>query len=280
MRHGHGGGGAPTLELILIGLAALAVLVYASGMLTSRRQGRAWSTDRLGLWTLGIAAATATVVGPLPEAAQGDFVRHMAAHLSAGMLAPLLLVLAAPVTLALRTLHVTPARRISRLLRSAPVRFIAHPVTAGILSAGGLWLIYLTPIFEMMQAIPVLHVLVQGHLLLSGYIFTAAIIGRDPAPHAPRWVLKAVVLVLAMASHAVLAKHLYAHPPTGVPIGQAHDGALLMYYGGAAIEVAIVVIFCAQWYRAAGRRLAPRSADAPHTGDAHRTAPATMASAK
>ncbi|WP_309068790.1 cytochrome c oxidase assembly protein, partial [Microbacterium sp.] len=103
--HGHGGGGgAGTLDLVLLGLAVLAVVVYASGMVTSRRQGRAWSTDRLGLWTVGIAAATATVVGDLAEKAHDDFVAHMGAHLAAGMLAPLLLVLAAPVTLALRTL--------------------------------------------------------------------------------------------------------------------------------------------------------------------------------
>lgn len=263
MTHAHGGGGAATLDLLLLGLAALAIAAYASGMVTTRRRGRSWSTDRLGLWTLGIVAATATVVGPMADAARGDFVRHMAAHLSVGMLAPLLLVLAAPVTLALRTLHVTPARRISRLLRSAPARVITHPVTAGLLSAGGLWVIYLTPVFETMQAIPLLHVLVQGHLLVSGYLFTAAIIGQDPSPHAPRQVLRAVMLVLTMASHAVLAKQLYAHPPAGVPASEAQDGALLMYYGGAAIEVAIVIIFCARWYRAAGRRLSRRAAGAP-----------------
>ncbi|WP_203138845.1 cytochrome c oxidase assembly protein [Microbacterium sp. JZ31] len=260
--HGHGGGGgAGTLDLILLGLAALAVVAYASGMVTSRRQGRAWPTDRLGLWAVGIAAAAATVVGPLAEKAHDDFMTHMAAHLSGGMIAPLLLVLAAPVTLALRTLHVTPARRISRLLRSAPARFIAHPVTAGVLSAGGLWVLYLTPLFEAMQAIPLLHVIVQAHLLITGYIFTAAIIGLDPAPHAPSRMLRAVVLVLSMASHAVLAKYLYANPPAGVAVPAAHDGAQLMYYGGALIEVVIVIIFCAQWYRETGRRLAPRDAE-------------------
>ncbi|WP_344004911.1 cytochrome c oxidase assembly protein [Microbacterium paludicola] len=238
---------------MLLGIAALTVVAYASGVLMSRRQGRAWSTDRLGLWALGIAVATPTVVGDLAERARDDFVAHMGAHLAAGMLAPLLLVLAAPVTLALRTLHVTPARRLSRLLRSAPVRFIAHPITAAILSSGGLWLIYLTPIFPAMQASFLVHVLVQGHLLVAGFVFTSAVIGADPSPHPPRWLMISIVLVLSMASHAVLAKYLYAYPPSGVPIAAAQQGAQLMYYAGAAIEAVIVVIFCAQWYRAAGR---------------------------
>jgi hypothetical protein len=95
----------------------------------------------------------------------------------------------------------------------------------------------------------------NAHLLFAGYLFTAAVIGLDPAPHRPSRVVTAVVLVLAMASHSILAKYLYANPPGAVPMAQAQDGAQLMYYAGAWIEAAIIVIFCAQWYRAAGRRV-------------------------
>jgi putative membrane protein len=253
---GHAGAhaGAPTLDGVLLAIALLAVAVYAIGALASRRRGRAWPAHRVLLWSGGIAAATATVVGPLAEAAHGDFVAHMWAHLLGGMLAPLLLVLSAPVTLALRTLHATPARRISRLLRSAPARVVAHPVTAGVLSAGGLWAVYLTPVLDVMMAVPLAHVLLQAHLLVAGYLFTAAVIGLDPAPHAPRRVLVAVVLLLSMASHAVLSKYLYAHPPASLAAASVREGAQLMYYAGAWVEAVIVVIFCARWYVAAGRR--------------------------
>ena len=251
--HVHGGG--IPLDVILVSFLAIAMIVYLSGVVSSHLRGRPWPLVRLGFWTAGIALAAAAVIGPLADAAHESFVAHMWAHLFSGMLAPLLLVLAAPVTLALRTLDVTPARRLSRLLRSAPARLVAHPISAAVLSAGGLWLIYATPVFEAMQTIRISHLFVHAHLLVAGYLFTAAVIGIDPRPHPPSRAVSVIVLVLVMASHGILAKYLYAHPPIGVPVADAHEGAQLMYYLGAWVEGAIIVIFCTQWYRAAGQRL-------------------------
>ncbi|GAA2170348.1 cytochrome c oxidase assembly protein [Agrococcus versicolor] len=217
---------------------------------------------RLVLWIAGVVAATATMVGPLAAAAHEGFVAHMWAHLLAGMLAPLLLVLSAPVTLALRTLEVVPARRVSRVLRSGPARFVAHPITAAALNVGGLWLLYATPLFAWMQASMLVHVAVHVHLLAAGFLFTAAVVGIGPRPHPPSRVLVAVVLMLAMAAHGILAKHLWASPPALVDPADARAGAELMYTAGAWIEAAIAALFCAQWYRASGRRLR-RTSPAP-----------------
>jgi putative membrane protein len=251
--HEHGDGLSP--DALLLTLAGGAVLVYVIGVRMGARRGRTWPASRILLWVAGIGVAAASVVGPLAEAAHTGFVAHMWAHLLGGMVAPLLLVLAAPVTLALRSLAPTPARRLSRILHTAPARVVAHPVTAAVLSAGGLWAIYLTPFFASMRGVPLVHVLVHAHLLVAGYLFTAAIIGLDPAPHPPPRALVATVLVLAIASHGILAKYLYAHPPAGAGVGDVQQGAQLMYYGGAWVEAVLIVIFCARWYRAAGRRL-------------------------
>lgn len=251
--HAHGGG--TSLDIILMFIAAIAMVVYISGVVSSHLRGRPWPLFRLVFWTAGIALAAAAVIGPLADAAHESFAAHMWAHLLSGMLAPLLLVLAAPVTLALRTLDVTPARRLSRLLRSAPARLVAHPISAAVLSAGGLWLIYVTPVFEAMQTNRISHLFVHGHLLFAGYLFAAAIISIDPRPHPPSRAVSIIVLVAVMASHGILAKYLFTHPPIDVPAADAQEGAQLMYYLGACVEGAIIVIFCAQWYRAAGQRL-------------------------
>ncbi|WP_291037382.1 cytochrome c oxidase assembly protein [Herbiconiux sp.] len=261
--HVHGGGNA--LEITLVLIAALTVVVYTGAAVASRRRGRPWPLHRVVLWSCGVALGTASVAGPLAAAAHASFVAHMWGHLLAGMLAPVLLVLAAPVTLALRTLDVVPARRLSRLLRSRPARFVAHPVTAAVLSVGGLWVLYATPLLERMQGDPLLHLVVQAHVLVAGCLFTAAVIGLDPRPHAPSRVLVAVVLVLATAAHGILAKHLYASPPSSVALADAREGAQLMYYAGAWIEAVVIVVFCAEWYRAGGRglRASARTASIP-----------------
>ncbi|MRG60260.1 cytochrome c oxidase assembly protein [Agromyces sp. CFH 90414] len=250
------------MELIVVAAAASAIAAYATGVVVSRRRGRPWPWPRPALWTAGVVLAAISAAGPLASAAEASFVAHMWAHLLGGMLAPLLLVLAAPVTLALRTLHVTPARRLSRLLRSGPARFVAHPVTALALSSGGLWLIYRTPVFEAMHADPLLRLVVHAHLLVAGCLFTAAIVGLDPRPHPSRRTLLAIVLVIAVASHGILAKHLAADPPAAVPADDAQAGAQLMYSLGGWVEAAVILVFCAQWYRAAGRRRASAPADA------------------
>ncbi|NQX03659.1 cytochrome c oxidase assembly protein [Rathayibacter sp. VKM Ac-2856] len=251
--HAHGAGVG--LEPILLLLAAAAVLAYVGAVEVSRRRGRSWPLHRVVLWTGGVACAAVAAVDPLADAARTSFTAHMGAHLLAGMLAPILLVLAAPVTLALRTLSTIPARRLSRLLRSAPARVLAHPITATVLSAGGLWLIHRTPVLEAMHGAPLLHALLIAHFLLAGCLVTAAIIGIDPRPHPPARVTQAVALVVAMASHAILAKQLYATPPAVFAPADVRAGAELMYTAGAWLEAVVVIVFCAQWYRAAGRRL-------------------------
>jgi putative membrane protein len=203
----------------------------------------------------------AALVGPLAERAHDDFTAHMAAHVVLGMLAPLLLVVAAPVTLVLRVLPTARARPVARALAARPVAVLTHPLTAALLDVGGLWLLYRTPLHAAAMAEPWLHLAVSAHVLAAGYLFTFAVLGRpDPAPHRAPVAWRVGVLVAATAAHNVLAKVLYAYPPPGVPAGQARQASELMYYGGAPVEIVVVVLVCRAWLgRAAGERSARRT---------------------
>jgi putative membrane protein len=254
--HDHGGGAAGgVVDAVLALPLALALIAYGGGMVLQRRRGTPWPLHRGILWFAGVVAVAAGSIGPLASAAPSDFAVHMRSHLLVGMIAPLLLVTAAPVTLALRCLHVDVARRVSRLLRSRPARFVSMPIVAAVLNVGGLWILYGTPVFAAMQQNALLHLAVMVHVLAAGSLFTASIIPIDPAPHRAGFPLRAVVLVAALAGHGILAKVLYANPPAGVDASAAREGALLMYYGGDVVDAVIIVVLCAQWYRHAGRRL-------------------------
>jgi putative membrane protein len=242
------------------GLLLLAAFGYAGGMLAARRRGRCWPAGRAACWYAGLVAAVAGVVGP---AAGPGFAAHTAGHLLLGMAAPLLLVLAAPGTLALRALPVRPARRLCRVLATRTVRVLTHPVTAAVLDGGGLWLLYATDLYPVMMHRPAVHLLVQVHVLAAGFLLTMAVVGIDPAPHRSRRSVRAATLLIFLAVHAVLAKHLYAHPPAGVPGPDARAGALLMYYGGDAVHIALITVFCWQWYDPARFRVSCRRAPLP-----------------
>lgn len=252
--HVHGAGAIDAAWILAVPFVVAAV-IYVCAASAAGRRGRAWPWHRTACWLLGLVAASTGFTGPL-AAAHGSFPAHMAAHLLVGMAAPMLLVLAAPMTLALRTLSVVPARRLSRLLRSPLVRVLTHPIVALLLSAGGMWLLYRSPLYDAMHEVTLVHVLVMLHFLISGYLFTAAVIGVDPDPRRSGFALRAGAVIVSVAAHALLAKLLYAHPLPGVPATEAQTGALLMFYGGDAIELALIAVLWQQWYRATGRGLA------------------------
>lgn len=256
---------APFALIPAVWLAALlAAAVYLGAVRSSRHRGP-WPAARTASWLAGVLAAASAAHLALSPAGAG-FVAHMAGHLMLGMLAPLLLVLAAPGILALRSLSVVPARRLSGLLRSGPVRVLTHPVPAALLNVGGLWLLYATPLYGAMHANPLLLAAVHAHVFAAGYLFAFSIAGPDPAPHRPSHAVRAAVLLAAVAAHAVLAKYLYAHPPLGVSAADASLGSQLMYYGGDAVELGLIVALGASWYRSTRPR-------------PHRRAPAEAAAA-
>lgn len=262
------------LELIGPPLLVLAALGYLYGV--SRLGSGGWPRHRTALWLAGLLAAGAATLGPIAEAGHHDFRAHMVGHLLLGMAAPLLLVRAAPVTLLLRALPVGSARRVSWVLRSRGIRLLTEPVVAATLDLGGLWVLYRTDLFALTHDHELVHLAVHVHVLAAGCLFATAVIGIDPMPHRRSFTHRGVVLVLAAAAHAVLAKSIYADAPEGVGAAAARTAGMIMYYGGDVIELAMVAVLWADWYRRRGRlgvtpssRARSRSASrspAPHPG--------------
>lgn len=246
----HNSGSSFTFEFILVLLFIFAFVLYIGAASVSSNRYKQWPLYRTVFWILGVVCAAAAVIGPLANRAHINFTAHMLGHLLLGMLAPLLIALAAPMTLALRTLPVTLARHLSRVLKSWPLRMYSDPIIASLLNVGGLWVLYATNLYGAMQQNILLHIVVHIHVFFAGYLFTVSMIYIDPTPHRSNFVYRAIVFVLALAGHGVLSKYIYAHPPAGVPTAQAEAGGMLMYYGGDAIDLVLICVFCLQWFRA------------------------------
>ncbi|UCZ54942.1 cytochrome c oxidase assembly protein [Bacillus shivajii] len=248
---------AGPIPQIVLGLPFLiGIILYIIAVVSSNRDKTRWPFYRTLFWGVGSLCAIAAVTGPLAVEAHHDFSVHMLGHLLLGMLAPLLMVLAAPMTLALRTLSVTNARRLAKVLKSSYIRFVTDPVVASVLNIGGLWLLYTTGLYEAMHDYMLLHIFVHLHVFLAGYAFTVAMVDIDPKSSRPNYMYRAVTFVFALAGHGILSKFIYAYPPAGVPAAQAEAGGMLMYYGGDAIDMILIFILCHQWYRATRPRIA------------------------
>jgi putative membrane protein len=254
---GSGGGGGDGILWIFVLPFVVAVGGYLASVLAEHRRGRDWPWMRTLCWMLGCATALLALLGPLATSVFSGFVGHMAAHVLMGMVAPLLLVLGAPITLALRTLDLLTARRLSRILRSTPARVFTMPEVAATINLGSMAVFYLTPLHAIAQ-VPVFHLVLMGHFLLTGTLFTASLVSIDPNPHRAPIRTRLIVLVLALAAHGVLAKLMYASPLPGIPAAEVEAGAQLMYYAGDIVDLALMALVLGEWYRVSGRRLARR----------------------
>lgn len=246
--------GLVSLEASVVILLFLAFLLYPlAAALTSLRY-KPWPLHRYFLWSIGLFCIAAVFTGPLADFAHTDFTGHMWTHLLLGMLAPLLLLLAMPMTLLLRSLPISAARKVSSILKSRPFRLLSNPVTAFILNIGGLYVLYMTGLYELMHHSLIAYALIHLHVFLAGCLFTASIIYIDVTSHRLGYLFRSIVLIVSVAAHKILSKLIYAYPPAGVPREQAEAGGMIMYYGGDFIELAIIVTLCWQWYKATAPR--------------------------
>jgi putative membrane protein len=255
---GHSGGS------LLVAVVAAALLYEA--LATIDRRGWPWWRTMLFLGGCGLLVYALTSDAlPWPAA---DFRAHMLQHLLVGMVAPLGLVLGAPVTLLLRTLPRPAGRAVGRVLRSRVGHVLANPVVALTLNLGGLAALYLTPLYAATLHYGEMHGLVHMHFLLAGCLFAWVIAGPDPAPVRLAVPVRLVLLGVAIAVHAVLSQLMYAgiYVDLPVPPDQRQGGAALMYYGGDIAELLLAATLVSTWrprVRPAGPRTTVRRTSGP-----------------
>ncbi|MEO7235566.1 MAG: cytochrome c oxidase assembly protein, partial [Lapillicoccus sp.] len=137
-----------------------------------------------------------------------SFSWHMVEHMTIAMYAPTLLVLAAPVSLALRALpartdgSLGPRELLLGLVHSRPMRVLGNPVVASALFFASLVAFYYSPLFELALTTHTGHVLMVAHFLVTGYLFAWVMVGRDPGP--PKWApsLRLLILLITVSFHA------------------------------------------------------------------------------
>lgn len=255
----HAGHALPMGEWAVILLLMVPVVLYLAAAWRQHRRQRSWSRWRTLGFMLGAGLIALALSPPVSSFAHQDLRGHMAQHLLIGMFAPLGLVMAAPITLLLRTLPARRGRLVARLLRCQALHLLSHPAMALLLNMGGMYVLYLTPLYRLSLLHPALHALINLHFLAAGYLYAWSIAGPDPAPRRPGLQTRIVLLIAGIGAHAFLAQLMYAHLlPRGVPFDadEVRDAAVLMYYGGDLAELFLAVALFGSWYQGQQRRRA------------------------
>jgi putative membrane protein len=244
-----------SVPLALVGGMTLGYVALAARQRTSRR---GWSGWRIGAFVAGaaiLALGLSPDVLPFPR---GDFRKHMLEHLAIGMLAPIGLVLGAPLKLLLRSVSAAWGRRIAAALDTRTFRTLANPFVALVLDLGGMAALYFTPLYSAMMMHPALHYLVHFHFLAAGFLYSWVIAGHEATRDRPSVPMRLAVLGVAVVIHSVLSQLLYANIGIAIaaPAAQLQQGAELMYYGGDLSEILLAFALVTSWRpRHAGSRL-------------------------
>ncbi len=196
------------LDWLGIAVALVGLVAYILGVVKLRRRGDKWQWFRTVNWVVGLIVLTFITSGPPAVYGRILFSAHMVDHMALTMVAPIFLVLGAPMTLALRAL--TPRGDGSRGLREWILIFIqskfsqlvTHPLFAAANFAGSIIIFYYSDIFGFAMREHVGHVLMNVHFTLTGYIFILTMIGTDPLPRRAPYPMRLLLLLATMGFHA------------------------------------------------------------------------------
>jgi putative copper resistance protein D len=260
--------GQARLDGFWIAVGGLMIALYATGTHVLRREGDRWPVGRSIMWYIGSALILVATNAGLATYASVLFSVHMVQHMILSMVAPIFLVLGAPVTLALRTLprggdQVGPREWLTMFIHSRYVRIISNPIVAAVIFVASFYVLYLTAIFPTLMTSHWGHIFMGVHFLLAGSLFFWSLIGIDPGPARPPYIVRLVILLVVIPLHSFFSLAIMATTQVIAPdwfgglqrpyltdlLADQHLGGSI---GWALGEVPIVIVMIAlflQWVR-------------------------------
>ncbi|MFJ5831983.1 cytochrome c oxidase assembly protein [Streptomyces sp. NPDC093089] len=275
---------SPDLFFLIGCLTALGL--YGWGVVRLRRRGDAWPVSRTVFFTVGVLSVALMMCTKLNDYGMVMFSVHMVQHMVISMLSPILLLLGAPVTLALRALPVAgrgslgPRELLLKLLHSRYMKVITHPAFTISMFIASLYGLYFSPLFDFLMGSKAGHIGMMVHFLMVGLVFFWPIMGVDPGPHRPGYVMRMLELFAGMPFHAFFGIAMmmasqplvdaYRNPPASLGIDALADQNAAGGIAWAFSEIPSVIVLIAlvyQWYHSEQRQAIRKDRAADRDGD-------------
>jgi putative membrane protein/putative copper resistance protein D len=269
------------LVACLLGLA-----LYGWGVVRLTRRGDKWPVGRTVAYVAGVLSVALMMCTGLNEYGMVMFSVHMVQHMVISMLSPILILLGAPITLALRALppaargHKGPRELLLMLLHSRYMKIVTHPVFTIPLFIASLYALYFTPLFDFLMGSTTGHVAMMVHFLAVGLVFFWPIMGVDPGPNRPGYLMRMLELFAGMPFHAFFGIALmmastpmvetFRDPPASLGIDALSDQNAAGGIAWAFSEIPSVLVLIAlmfQWYASDQRQAKRKDRAADRDGD-------------
>ncbi|MET9407927.1 cytochrome c oxidase assembly protein [Streptomyces sp. NPDC002935] len=261
--------------------------LYGWGVVRLARRGDAWSWGRTASFFIGVLTVLLVTCTRLNDYGMVMFSVHMVQHMVISMLSPILILLGAPITLALRALPVAakrgdkgPRELLLMFLHSRYMRVVTHPAFTIPMFIASLYALYFSPIFDFLMGSTTGHVVMMCHFLAVGLVFFWPIMGVDPGPHRPGYLMRMLELFAGMPFHAFFGIALmmasqpmvesYKNPSASLGIDALADQTAAGGIAWAFSEIPSVLVLLAllfQWYGSEQRQAKRQDRAADRDGD-------------
>jgi putative copper resistance protein D len=242
----------PFAVVVLVSvIAAGAWYLQAQWALSAR--GRRWSPKRTASFLAGLVAIDVALQSPVAAFTMEYFQAHVVQHLLLMVIAPPLLAMGAPMTLALQTSGRTGKVRLLKVLNSRPFQVLTHPLPVAFLYYFSMFAFFLTFALNFSMTHMWVMDLVNVAFLIASVHFWWPIVGLDPIPH---WKMSHGVrltnlligvpvesfLALALLSTTRGAASMYT-------VASTHAGAGILWIGAELFTFLALIPVFLQWVR-------------------------------
>lgn len=252
---------------VVPGLAVVALIAYLLGVRALRRRGSRWPWHRTVNFVAGIVTVLLVTATQVMGYGMVLFSIHMLQKMVLTVVSAMLLMLGAPVSLAIRALPrhgwgALSRRLLLRALRCKVARVLAHPVVTTVIFVGSLYGIYFTPTFDFLMRSWWGNVAMLLFFLGTGLLAFGGAFALGPWPHRASAPIRIAELGLPGPLHAFFAVALmmasapvvrtFANPPAGwgidVMTDQLAAGNIVWGFGEVPSVIAFVIVYL-QWSR-------------------------------
>jgi putative membrane protein len=252
---------------LLLGLF-LAAWAYRRGRIDGRRgRGDVW---RARCFAAALVAVGIALVSPLDALSLALASAHMVQHVLLLLVAAPLLAVSAPFPELLRGSPLVLRRATGRLRRSlglmrGNLRWLRHPTTVWLLSAGAVWFWHAAVPYDAAVDSELLHAFEHASFIATAFLFWRVVIGARVADRVPPGF--GVVLVFAMAMQSVFlsalltfartpwyARYAVTAPRWGIePLADQQLAGVIMWIPAGVAYVAAGLTILVVWLRTSER---------------------------
>jgi putative copper resistance protein D len=243
---------SPFALLMLVTVIAFGVW-YLRAVRLLAAKGRKWSVKRSVSFLSGLVAIDIALQSPVAAFTADYFQAHVIQHLLLMVIAPPLLAMGAPMTLALQTSDRQTKVRLLGILNSRPFQVLTHPVPVWFLYYFSMFAFFLT--FALGFAMDHMWVmdLINLAFFFASTLFWWPIVGLDPIPH---WQmshgvrLTNLLIGVPVESFLALALLSNSHPAASMySVASTHAGAGILWIGAELFTFLALIPVFVQWVR-------------------------------